>query len=76
MTVPSERAFQRLHNRVYTTVSVHGHESQRADAGRPRERDVEIEEQVLNMFSADPTQSTRSVARQLQTNHMRVWNLC
>lgn len=42
--VPSERTFQRLHNRGYTTGSVHGHESQRSGAGRPREHHVEIEQ--------------------------------
>lgn len=75
VTVPSERAFQRLHNGVYTTGSVHGHESQATDAGRPRERNEEIEEQVLDMFAADPTQSTRSVARRLDTNHSAVWSV-
>lgn len=71
-TVPSERAFQRLHNRMYTTGSVHGYEMHHADTGRPR-IDMDIKEQVLELFTEHPTRNTRSVAQQLGTNHVQVW---
>lgn len=73
--MPSERTLQRLHNRVYTTGSVQVDETHRPDAGRPRSHDVNTEEQVLELFNEDPTRSTRSVARQLATNHIQVWKV-
>lgn len=74
LRVPSERTFQRLHNRVYNTGSVHGDEAHQIDAGRPRRPD-NLEQQVLDVFAADPTQSTRCVARDLGTYHLRVWKI-
>ncbi|CAH0727558.1 unnamed protein product, partial [Brenthis ino] len=72
--VPSERAVQRLHNRMYTTSSVHGYETHHADTRTPR-IDMDIEEQVLVLFNEDPTRSTRSVARQLGAYHVQVWEV-
>lgn len=74
LPLPSAMTFQRLHMRQYNTGSVHGRDQHRADAGRPRTRD-DIEEQVLDLFEHDPTQSTRSVGRELAVNHMRVWRV-
>ncbi|XP_045771282.1 uncharacterized protein LOC123871479 [Maniola jurtina] len=75
VTLPSTMAFQRLHIRMYNTGSVHGRDQHRADAGRPRIHDGDIEEQILDMFGEDPTRSTRSVGRELGVNHMRVWRI-
>lgn len=58
LPLPSAMAFQRLHVRQFNTGSAHGRDQHRADAGRPRTRDSDIEEQVLDLFEHDPTQST------------------
>ena len=60
---------------MYNTGSIHRQDN--PDASRPIDRNDQddIEAQVLDMFSEDPTQSTRSAGRQIGTNHMRVWKI-
>lgn len=71
--LPSDKVFTRVHSRLRETGSF---EVNKRDTGRPRTvRNVEFEEQVLEMFEDDPRLSVRSVARQTNTSSSSVWRI-
>lgn len=71
--IPSERCFARLHMRMYNTGSVHRQAT--LDASRPTRHDDDLEDVVLDIFSSNPTRSTRASAQELGVNHVRVWRI-
>lgn len=47
-----------------------------ADAGRPPRRNgVALEEDILDAVAADPTRSTRGLAREFNTSAVNAWNI-
>ena len=68
--LPSNRCFRNLVNRLHTSGSFH---TPAADAGNPKVRGPQEEEQVLDLFHEDPTRSTRMAARVLDLPQTFVW---